>query len=78
MASLAEKICIPCRGGIPALAGAELAAIYDQLPGKEHWTVVDEHHIVRTFAFPDFKQAWTSSTEWAPSRRSRVIILTSS
>lgn len=57
MASLAEKICIPCRGGIPAIAGAELAAIYNQLPGKEHWTVVDEHHIVRTFAFPDFKQA---------------------
>ncbi len=57
MASLAEKTCVPCRGGVPPLAGAELKAIYDQLPGKKDWNVVDEHHLTRTFTFPDFKQA---------------------
>jgi len=54
MSSLAAKTCVPCRGGVPALKGAELHALSHQLP---NWKVVDEHHITRTFTFPDFKQA---------------------
>jgi 4a-hydroxytetrahydrobiopterin dehydratase len=52
--TLAEKHCVPCRGGVPPLAGAELARLQEQLPG---WQVVDGHHLERTFAFPDFKSA---------------------
>ncbi len=51
---LAEKDCVPCRGGVPALKGAELHALSHQLP---NWEVIDEHHITRTFEFPDFKTA---------------------
>ena len=52
MAELASKTCVPCRGGVPPLKGEELAAIH-----RQHWKIVNEHHITRTFTFPDFKQA---------------------
>jgi 4a-hydroxytetrahydrobiopterin dehydratase len=54
MSSLAAKTCVPCRGGVPPLKGSELAALHTQVP---EWQVVKEHHIVRLFKFPDFKQA---------------------
>ena len=54
MSSLASKTCVPCRGGVPALKGEQLHALSHQLP---QWRVVDEHHLSRTFTFPDFKQA---------------------
>jgi 4a-hydroxytetrahydrobiopterin dehydratase len=54
MSDLAEKTCVPCRGGIPALKGAGLQSLAGQLP---KWKVIDEHHVSRTFSFPDFKQA---------------------
>lgn len=54
MADLASKTCVPCKGGVPPLAGAELDALSKQVP---QWKVVDGHHITRAFSFPDFKQA---------------------
>ena len=54
MTQLAEKTCVPCKGDVPALKGAELHGFSHQLP---NWNVVDEHHITRTFAFPDFRKA---------------------
>jgi len=51
---LAEKTCVPCKGGTPPLKGAELQQFSHQLP---NWKVVDEHHITRTFTFPDFQKA---------------------
>ena len=55
MSSLANEKCIPCRGGIPALKGEELAALALELGGS--WRVVDEHHLEKEFRFPDFAQA---------------------
>ncbi len=52
--SLADRQCVPCRGGVPSLRGAELRAFSDQLPD---WTAIEEHHIAKTFLFPDFRQA---------------------
>jgi len=52
--SLAEKHCVPCRGGTPPLQGAELAAMAAQTPG---WNVVEGHHLTRSYAFPDFRTA---------------------
>jgi 4a-hydroxytetrahydrobiopterin dehydratase len=57
MAELASKTCVPCRGGVPPLKGQQLAEMQQQLPQWAHWKVIDEHHITRTFTFPDFKQA---------------------
>jgi 4a-hydroxytetrahydrobiopterin dehydratase len=54
MSELAKKSCVPCRGGVPPLAAKELEALANQVP---QWKVVDGHHIVRKFTFPDFKQA---------------------
>ena len=51
---MAEKHCVPCRGGVPPLKGEELAKFAAQVPG---WQVVDEHHIEREFAFPNFQTA---------------------
>ena len=53
--SLASETCVPCRGGVPPLAGEELAALTRQL--GHDWVVVDGHHLEKTFAFPDFKSA---------------------
>jgi 4a-hydroxytetrahydrobiopterin dehydratase len=55
MSSLASEKCIPCRGGVPALKGEELAALAREL-GAE-WRVVEEHHLEKEFRFPDFAQA---------------------
>jgi len=57
MTSLADKTCVPCRGGIPPLKGKDLAEIHRQLPEFAHWKVVDEHHLVRPYKFPDFRSA---------------------
>jgi 4a-hydroxytetrahydrobiopterin dehydratase len=52
--SLADKKCVPCRGGVPPLRGEELEKLWADLPD---WTVTNEHHLQREFKFPDFKQA---------------------
>jgi 4a-hydroxytetrahydrobiopterin dehydratase len=57
MVSLADKTCVPCRGGVPPIKGAKLAAIHRQLADPAQWKVIDEHHIVRAYKFPDFKSA---------------------
>jgi 4a-hydroxytetrahydrobiopterin dehydratase len=54
MSDLASKTCVPCKGGVPPLAGAELNALAKQVP---QWKVVNGHHIVRSFGFPDFAKA---------------------
>ncbi|MFZ0636671.1 MAG: 4a-hydroxytetrahydrobiopterin dehydratase [Candidatus Acidiferrales bacterium] len=54
MSDLADQNCVPCRGGVPPLAGEELAKLSHEVP---QWKVVDGHHITRTFTFPDFVQA---------------------
>jgi 4a-hydroxytetrahydrobiopterin dehydratase len=51
---LASKTCVPCRGGVPPLKGQELTVLQKQVGG---WDVIQEHHITKTFAFPDFRQA---------------------
>ena len=52
--SLAEKHCVPCKGGVPPLKGEELAKLAGQVSG---WNVVDEHHLEKQYTFPDFKSA---------------------
>ena len=51
---LADKQCVPCRGGVPPLKGKELETLHQNVP---KWMVYDEHHLHREFKFPDFKQA---------------------
>ena len=51
---LADKTCVPCRGGVPPLKGNDLQAMHKNV---SQWSVVNEHHLTREYKFPDFKQA---------------------
>ncbi|HZI99834.1 MAG TPA: 4a-hydroxytetrahydrobiopterin dehydratase [Gemmatimonadaceae bacterium] len=54
MSGLAEKTCILCRGGVTPLTAAEIRPLAGQV---REWKVVDNHHLERQLAFPDFKAA---------------------
>jgi 4a-hydroxytetrahydrobiopterin dehydratase len=54
MSGLASKRCVPCTGGVAPLKGEELGRLAGEVPD---WTVVNNHHITRSFRFPDFKTA---------------------
>lgn len=53
--SLAAEKCVPCRGGVAPLKGADLEALARELGGG--WLVVNEHHLEKEFTFPDFAKA---------------------
>ncbi len=55
MSELAKQECIPCKGGVPPLAGDELAAVQERLGGN--WNVVEGHHLEKVYKFDDFRQA---------------------
>jgi 4a-hydroxytetrahydrobiopterin dehydratase len=52
--SLAQKHCVPCRGGVAPLKGEVLEALKAQVAG---WQVVNEHHLLKKYSFPDFRTA---------------------
>src|SRR5437868_2118065 len=55
MTALAEKECVPCKGGVPPLKGQELARLEEELgPG---WQAVEEHHLEKEYKFKDFREA---------------------
>jgi 4a-hydroxytetrahydrobiopterin dehydratase len=56
MAGLAERSCVPCRGGVPPLAAAAQAKLLAELGGG--WAVVDGHHLEKRYAFDDFQKAF--------------------
>jgi 4a-hydroxytetrahydrobiopterin dehydratase len=51
MSELESRACIPCRGGTPPLTPDQIAPLLAQLTG---WTVVENHHLEKTWRFPDF------------------------
>ena len=55
MTALAEKDCVPCKGGVPPLKGSELARLAAELDGG--WQVIREHHLEKEFKFKDFREA---------------------
>jgi 4a-hydroxytetrahydrobiopterin dehydratase len=52
---LAEKKCIPCRGGVPPLKGEALSRLANQL-GND-WQVFHEHHLEKEYRFANFRDA---------------------
>ena len=63
MTDLAAKSCVPCRGGVPPLGGAEAARLLESTPG---WELKDDgRRIERTFRFKNFKQAFAFVGELA-------------
>ena len=55
MSDLAKKSCIPCRGGVPPLKGAQLADLQEKL--KNDWKIINEHHLEKEYSFKNFKEA---------------------
>ena len=55
MSELAQKECVPCKGGVPPLQGAELAKLGTELGGG--WRVLNEHHLEREYKFDNFRKA---------------------
>jgi 4a-hydroxytetrahydrobiopterin dehydratase len=53
MTDLAERQCVPCRGGVPPLKGKEIKEFSTQLQG---WQVVNEHHLQKAFEFKNFRK----------------------
>ena len=56
MSELAAKQCVPCRGGVPPLAGGELDRLLAEL-GPNGWQVVSGHHLEKSYTFDDFSSA---------------------
>lgn len=54
MSELANRDCVPCRGGVPPLAGAEIRKLESQVNG---WEVVNDHHLRKEYKFKDFKES---------------------
>ncbi|MGD8375870.1 MAG: 4a-hydroxytetrahydrobiopterin dehydratase [Acidobacteriota bacterium] len=54
MGDLADRKCVPCRGGVPPLEPEEVARLHRSVPD---WEVVENHHLRRTFATADFVTA---------------------
>ena len=52
---LSKKHCVPCKGGVLPLKGEPLAKLQRELGGG--WTVIDEHHLEKSYAFKDFREA---------------------
>jgi 4a-hydroxytetrahydrobiopterin dehydratase len=57
MATLAEKECVPCKGGVPALKGDDLRRLSAEL--NPSWQVARDHQLEREFKFKDFREALT-------------------
>jgi len=55
MTALAEKQCVPCKGGMPPLKEAELAKLAGELGAG--WQVVAEHQLEKEYKFKDFREA---------------------
>jgi len=53
--ALAQKQCVPCKGGVPPLKGGDLSDLQTRL--GHGWRVIEEHHLEKAFDFPDFKSA---------------------
>lgn len=54
MSGLADRACIPCRGGVPPLTAEQIAPLLAQVEG---WTVIDTHHLEKRYKLKNFVQA---------------------
>ena len=55
MDNLSAKSCVPCKGGVPPLSEEESSAFLSQI--HDDWEFVENHHLTRTWSFPDFSSA---------------------
>tara|TARA_B100000959_G_scaffold235382_1_gene253673 strand:+ start:213 stop:464 length:252 start_codon:yes stop_codon:yes gene_type:complete len=73
MNGLAQKECVPCKGGIPLLKGSDLKSLLEKL--EDSWQLVDEHHLEKEFKFENFRQGLDFTIKSASLLKTRVITL---
>jgi len=54
MTRLADRNCVPCKGGVPPLTAAEIRPLLEQLDG---WRVGNDHHLEKAFELRNFAAA---------------------
>jgi 4a-hydroxytetrahydrobiopterin dehydratase len=54
MSGLAERQCVPCKGGVPPLTAAEIEPLLAQV---DDWRAVDEHHLEKQYKLKNFVEA---------------------
>jgi 4a-hydroxytetrahydrobiopterin dehydratase len=52
--SLADKRCVPCRGGVPPLGAEETTRLLAQVEG---WSAPESRRLTKTFKFANFATA---------------------
>ncbi|HEU5237426.1 MAG TPA: 4a-hydroxytetrahydrobiopterin dehydratase [Pyrinomonadaceae bacterium] len=53
MPDLADRECVPCRGGVPPMQGEQIMEFSAQLDG---WQSVSEHHLQKSYEFKNFRE----------------------
>ncbi len=53
--ALAQNACVPCKGGVPPLAGDALRALHRELGAD--WLLVKEHHLEKEYKFKEYTPA---------------------
>lgn len=51
---LIHRKCVPCRGGVPPLEGEAVRRLLREV---NNWKAVQEHHLVKSFRFKNFRTA---------------------
>ncbi|HLA13356.1 MAG TPA: 4a-hydroxytetrahydrobiopterin dehydratase [Pyrinomonadaceae bacterium] len=54
MSELADRQCVPCRGGVPPLTGEQISPLLDQLDG---WDAIEQHHLEKSYRFKNYSEA---------------------
>ena len=54
MSDLADRECVPCKGGIPSLTPEEIEPLLERVEG---WNALDGHHLSKMYRFRNFVDA---------------------
>ena len=52
---LAQRQCVPCRGGVPPLKGEALEMLLQEL--QNGWKMINKHHLQKNYVFPSYQEA---------------------
>ncbi|MBN2710813.1 MAG: 4a-hydroxytetrahydrobiopterin dehydratase [Planctomycetes bacterium] len=53
--SLANRECVPCKGGVPPLGAEEVSRLLAVL--GQGWAAIENHHLVKEYKFKNFRAA---------------------
>ena len=52
---LAQKQCVPCRGGVLPVKGEALEVLFQEL--QDGLKMINEHHLQKDYVFPSYREA---------------------